>query len=96
MLERLDVQRIKSIVRWAPALRPFLHFTWAQIVWRIDIAWRPFSGLESLQDSAFILIFYILHDLSSMRSPRRTSGECSRSYMNALLSNWGLLIRERC
>lgn len=87
MLERLDVQRIKSIVRWAPALRPFLHFTWAQIVWRIDIAWRPFSGLESLQDSAFILIFHILRDLTSMSSSRSTLRERFRSYVNTLLSN---------
>jgi hypothetical protein len=87
MLERLDVQRIKSIVRWAPALRPFLHFTWAQIVWRIDIAWRPFSGLESLQDSALILMFHILRDLTSMRSSRSTLRECFRSYVNTLLSN---------
>jgi hypothetical protein len=56
LIERIHVQCIKGIGWWAMAFGPFLHRRGIQIVWSINIAMFPISGLKSLQRSALLLL----------------------------------------
>lgn len=67
VIERVHIQGIKCICGGTVALPPLLHLCRTQVMRRIDITSLPFSGLESLQDSAFSLRFLVFQELLAVR-----------------------------
>lgn len=67
VVERVHVQSIKCICGGTVTLPPLLHLDGTQIMRRIDITSLPFSGLKSLQNSAFSLRFLVFKELLAVR-----------------------------
>jgi hypothetical protein len=79
MVNWLNVQRIKGVVGRTPALLPLLHFAWAEIVRRVDVAGHPFSCLEAFEGSAVGLVFGLLHEPGAM-GDALAAADCFRSW----------------